>query len=221
MHFRPNEEKGTGNSKKSLIYIFYDDNKLRTQIYIDTALGDHLQRVAELSNYLGEILGLSEQTLGHLDLGSYLHDIGKTMIPERILYKPGKLTEEEERIMLEHADIGAGIAYRIGYDDNVYFMIKNHHLPYLAFRDKTGLVQLQTQIISVADAFDAMIDPERTYQEQMTIDGALNRLGELSGTKFNPEIVNALIMSVDYLVGNYFQTTVIEQETKPNTILLN
>ena len=155
----------------------------------------HSGRVAKYSLIIGEQLGLEAEALDKLRISALLHDVGKIGIDDRVLKKPGALTDEEFHIMKQHPVKGANIMRPVAQLKEMLPGIELHHecvdgrgYPYGLTGDK---IPLMARIIAVADTFDA-ITTNRPYQSAMDLEFALKRVRELAGSRFDPEIVTAM-----------------------------
>ena len=155
----------------------------------------HSTRVSRLACMMGEGLGLNPLQLKALERGSLLHDIGKIGISDSILHKPGKLTEDEWKIMRVHPDIGARIVERIPFLQECMPVVRYHHERWNGTGYPLGLkendIPLQARIFAVADVFDALTS-KRSYRSKSTPDDAVQYLREQSNLLFDTEIVEAL-----------------------------
>lgn len=126
----------------------------------------HSHRVAEYSVLIARELGWNEKELSNLKNATHLHDIGKIAIPDTILNKPSKLSEEEFSIIKEHTTIGANILKNISLIDHVQEIVRNHHERYDGNGYPDGLkgkeIPLHARIVMVADSYDAM-SSQRIY----------------------------------------------------------
>lgn len=156
----------------------------------------HSMRVSRLACMLGEEVGLSRQQLKALERGALLHDIGKIGISDTILHKPGRLTDEEWRIMRIHPDIGARIVEGIPFLQDTLTVIRYHHERWDGSGYPLGLngtdIPIQARIFAVADVFDALTS-SRSYRRKSTAAEAVQYLTRQSGSLFDPVIVQALI----------------------------
>lgn len=163
---------------------------------------EHTQRIKELSVKLGKKINLPEDKLSELELLSSLHDIGKIGIPDHILMKPGKLTDEEWKIMKRHTEIGYRIAKATPELSHVANEILSHHERYDGTGYPQGLkgeeIPILSRVINVVDSFDVMTH-KRVYKDAASIDYAVEELKRCSGTQFDPVIVNEFI---DLLMEN-------------------
>ena len=165
----------------------------------------HSMRVSQLSGLLGEKIGLTNEQLKSLERGALLHDIGKIGISDTILHKPGKLTDDEWKIMRMHPDIGARIVERIPFLQESMSVVRYHHERWDGSGYPLGLknteIPIQARIFAVVDVFDALTS-NRSYRKKASPDEAIQYLQDESGTLFDPEIVNSLTQ-LPY--GNYIE----------------
>ncbi len=152
-------------------------------------------RVA-LAVQVGEQLGLSATRLRALAIGGLLHDIGKLSLPDRILQKPGPLTDEEFAVIRLHPVNGDALIVQLGgFPAAVRRLVLNHHerLDGNGYPNKLGEQQLdlETRILTVCDVFDALTS-KRVYRDAWSQDRALALLHEESGGAFDPSCVTAL-----------------------------
>jgi putative nucleotidyltransferase with HDIG domain len=155
----------------------------------------HSMRVSGLACLLGEELGLNSHQLKALERGALLHDIGKIGISDTILHKPGKLTDDEWRIMRIHPDIGARIVEGIPFLQDTLPVIRYHHERWNGSGYPVGLtgkdIPIHARIFAVADVFDALTS-NRSYREKSSPEEAVAYLKEHAGVLFDPAIVEAL-----------------------------
>lgn len=156
----------------------------------------HSQRVAAMSRRLAQAAGFEPAECHRVYLAGLLHDVGKIGIPDAILCKPGKLTEEEFRILRKHPEIGARILSQIRQVQDLLPGVLYHHermdgrgYPHrLAGND----IPLLGRIICLADCFDAMTT-NRTYRSALPIDLALAEVRRCAGTQFDPELAEKFL----------------------------
>ena len=155
----------------------------------------HSVRVSRLACLLAEAIGLNGAPLKALERGALLHDIGKIGISDSILHKPGKLTEEEWKVMRIHPDIGARIVEGIPFLQETLPVIRYHHERWDGSGYPVGLkekdIPIQARIFAVADVFDALTS-SRSYRNKSSAEDAVQYLREQSGIQFDGEIVEAL-----------------------------
>jgi len=159
----------------------------------------HSGRVARYSTIIGTGLGLSAEDLDRLRIAALLHDVGKIGVDDRVLKKPGQLTDEEFGLMKQHTVKGANIMRPVAQLKDVLPGIELHHermdgkgYPYGLPGDQ---IPLMARIIAVADTLDA-ITTNRPYQSAMDLDFALQRIRSLAISRFDPDVVAALEAAV-------------------------
>jgi len=155
----------------------------------------HSTRVSRLTCLLAEEIGLNNQQLKALERGALLHDIGKIGISDTILHKPGKLTDDEWKIMRIHPDIGARIVEGIPFLQDTLPVIRYHHERWDGSGYPVGLkgkdIPIQARIFAVVDVFDALTS-KRSYRKKSSPDEAIEYLREQCNILFDPDIVEAL-----------------------------
>lgn len=156
----------------------------------------HSHRVAEYSVLIARELGWNEKELSNLKNAAHLHDIGKIAIPDTILNKPSKLSEEEFSIIKEHTIIGANILKNISLIDHVQEIVRNHHERYDGNGYPDGLkgkeIPLHARIVAVADSYDAM-SSQRIYRNQLPSEKIIQELENNKGTQFDPKITDIFL----------------------------
>lgn len=155
----------------------------------------HSDRVSRVCVLIGRRMGISENDLRVVSISGTLHDIGKIGIPEKILQKPSRLTEEEFELMKRHPTIGESILREFEGNDEVCLAIRHHHerTDGRGYPDKLAgdQIPLLARIICVADAWDTMVT-ERSYKRAIPDSEAIAELRRNAGTQFDPRIVDAL-----------------------------
>jgi HD-GYP domain-containing protein (c-di-GMP phosphodiesterase class II) len=159
----------------------------------------HSRRVAVISRRLAEAAGLPPEKAQRVYLAGLLHDIGKIGVPESVLRKPGKLTEEEEKLVRDHPAIAAKILGGIRQLDDVVVAILTHHEHPDGKGYPRGLagdqVPLEGRIIGLADCFDSMTS-DRTYRPALSLEAAAEELRRVAGTQVDGKLVE-LLLSMD------------------------
>ena len=155
----------------------------------------HSFRVSELCVMIAQKLHVAPEIVENLRNGALLHDVGKIGIPDAILCKPSRLTDEEFEIMQQHPVIGYEICKPLGLSDEILMLIRNHHekLDGSGYPDglKLGELPLPLRIICVADAFDAM-SSSRPYRKAMDSELRTAQLNRFAGIQFDPVVVETL-----------------------------
>jgi diguanylate cyclase (GGDEF)-like protein len=163
----------------------------------DLETSGHTRRVVEHATLLGEALLLAPEYLATLRQGAYLHDIGKLVIPDAILLKPGKLTLDEWELMKTHARAGYDIARSIPtLSEGAIDIILHHHERW----DGTGYpdaligedIPLSARIFSVCDVYDALTS-NRPYKQAWSQEDAVAEIVKQSGRQFDPEVVRTFL----------------------------
>ncbi len=156
----------------------------------------HSNRVACYSEALAKELGMSDEDARNVHSVALLHDIGKIGIPDSVLNKPGKLTDEEYAIMKKHPVIGADILKDINILEGLDIGAKYHHERYDGKGYPDGLkgddIPYIAKIIGIADAYDAM-SSNRVYRKRFSDEKILEELERCKGSQFEPEIADAFI----------------------------
>ncbi len=160
----------------------------------------HSQRVSQYSMMIGRELGFDEKECENLRRAALMHDIGKIGIPDKILNKPDRLTDEEYVVMKTHVTHGAEILKDFTLIEHVVDGARYHHERYDGRGYPDGLkgeeIPLYGRIIGVADAFDAMT-ANRVYRKQMDFGYVFNEMKNGKGTQFDPQIVDILLRLID------------------------
>ena len=160
----------------------------------DSETHGHSERVVTYSLRLGREYGLSSEEMKALEFGSLLHDIGKIGVPDSILRKPAKLTEEEWVRMREHPMHGQQILRGIEFLQGAARVVAQHHEKWDGTGYPLGLkreeIDICARIFAVADAFDA-ITSDRVYRRGKPYEAAAKELDDWAGRQFDPKIVEA------------------------------
>ncbi|MCT4563516.1 MAG: diguanylate cyclase [Maledivibacter sp.] len=160
---------------------------------------EHAKRLEFISRKIGENMNLSSDKLDELQLLAMLHDIGKISIRDDILLKPDKLTEVEWREMKKHCHTGYQILKSVPELSHIANYVLYHHERWDGKGYPQGLskdnIPLLSRIISVADAYDAMVN-DRVYRKALTVEVAKTEIKNNAGRQFDPEIVNIFLTKV-------------------------
>ena len=157
----------------------------------------HSVRVSQYSGAIARMLGMKGDVVENIELGGQLHDIGKIGVREDVLNKAGPLTREEYAHIMTHPLLGWRILHPLLSDNRVVLnVVRSHH----ERMDGTGVpdglsgndIPREARIVSVADAFDAMMSI-RPYRQGLTYDATLTELHRTAESQFDPEVVDALL----------------------------
>jgi len=176
----------------------------------------HSRRVTQYGLRLARALGMSDDELRQMELGGLLHDIGKVGVPDGILAKEGRLTEEEYAEIKKHPFLGATIVARISsIGEIVVQCVRNHHERWDGKGYPDGLsedrIPLPGRILAVADAFDAMTS-SRAYRPAMSVQQALQEVEKNSGAQFAPELATMWLDLFSYSRGAGGNILVVDDE---------
>ncbi len=200
------------------VYIEADEimskNKIKKGIAIKTYLVDtmikalgvkdyveqgHCYRVNLLAQAVGKKIGVKSKQLAKLELLAQVHDIGKVGIPDEILFKKEKLTENESKFIYQHTEKGYRIASASPQTSSVADLILKHHENWDGSGYPLGIsgkeIPIECRIMLVVDSFDVMTS-ERSYSEPKSVEEAICELKLYSGTRYDPKIVEAMVESV-------------------------
>lgn len=160
----------------------------------------HSRRVTELTLKLARTLGMSPSDLEQIHRGAILHDIGKMAIPDEILRKPGRLTEEERAIIKQHPATAHRLLERIPFLKQALDIPYCHHEKWDGSGYPRGLkgeqIPLAARIFAVVDVWDA-VQSERSYNHAWSRQMAIDHLKEQSGKYFDPQIVGVFLQMVN------------------------
>ncbi|MDD3851307.1 MAG: HD-GYP domain-containing protein [Firmicutes bacterium] len=166
----------------------------------DPVTSGHAERVSHYSVAIAKKLGLSEARIDNIMYAGLLHDIGKIGISDSVLQKPGRLTDNEYDIIKEHSSIGADILRDIDFLRDASQIIRYHHERYdgKGYPDGIGgeKVPLESYILGVADAFDAMTN-DRPYRKALTAEEARDVIKQEAGKQFHPRVAEVFVKIFD------------------------
>lgn len=156
----------------------------------------HSHRVSEYSGLIAEELGWKDEEIQKLKYAAFLHDIGAIGIPDMILNKPTKLTEEEYAVIKKHTIIGSGILKNVTLVDHMDEVARSHHERYDGTGYPDGLkgeeIPLYARIVAVADSYDAM-KSRRIYRNSLDDTIIYNEIRKNRGIQFDPEIADIFL----------------------------
>ena len=161
----------------------------------------HSDRVMALSHGLGIRLGLSSGELAALELGACLHDVGKIVVPDKVLMKPSMLDDDELKIMRTHPEVGASLvaAYEHPYAKQISQIIRHHHEWFdgRGYPDKLigEDIPLLSRIVTLADNYDAMA-LRRVYQDARKHADIMRIMESEAGTKLDPLLLEHFVQMI-------------------------
>lgn len=158
----------------------------------DEYTAGHVERVAVYAEYIGQEFTFTPWRLERLRLAALMHDIGKLIVPNELLNKPGKLTEDEFEVVKKHEAVSIELLQAI---DFLAPVAPSASSDYTDYRPDDPRHPIEPYIVHVADAYDAMTST-RSYRKALSQGVAFAELREKSGTQFHPEVVEALIHAV-------------------------
>jgi response regulator RpfG family c-di-GMP phosphodiesterase/signal transduction histidine kinase len=173
----------------------------------------HSTRVTDFSLKIAAKMGFSEKELGDLELAALLHDVGKIAVPESILNKPGKLTDEEFTLIKEHPARGEAILSPVIELKEISRVVRAHHERYdgrgYPDRLKGREIPIGARIMTIADTYDS-ITSERPYRKAASHRYAVKEIISCSGTQFDPEVVENFLE----IAGTFVQGK--DQDNEPS-----
>lgn len=172
----------------------------------------HSDRVSAFSVLIGKYMGLSESDLKILEIGGLFHDIGKIGVPDSVLLKEGKLTDEEYSEIKNHPSIGKHILSNAQIFENIIPIVYHHHEKF----DGKGYpgklsgkeIPLFARIAAVADTFDAMTT-KRSYRNALPLEVVREEIVRVTGTQFDPEVAKVFL---DILDNHYDEILQIQEK---------
>ena len=213
------------NTIKTINKQLHDKNEELERAYLDTIgilrqtveakdpyTRGHSDRVSQYSVLIGKHLGLSDSDLHDLEVGGLFHDIGKIGIPDSILKKESKLTDDEYSEIKNHPSIGAHILSSAKIFDNIIPIVKHHHERYdgngYPSKLKGEDIPYFARIAALADTFDAMTS-KRSYRDSLPLDVVISEFKRCRGTQFDPELDDVFL---DILENHYDEIEKIKNE---------
>lgn len=162
----------------------------------DPYTGDHSRRVSDTATLLAKMLGLSDDEIQEIHIAAHLHDIGKIGIPDSVLLKPGRLDDEEWKMMKRHPQIGADILAKSPRFSRISAIILHHHERYdgkgYPFGAKEQEIPLGSRIIAVCDSIDAMAS-ERAYRKALPLDTVYEEIEKNIGLMYDPDVAKKIL----------------------------
>lgn len=162
---------------------------------LDPSTRAHSAGVMRLVASLGSRLGIDGRYLKMLSLAGLLHDLGKVVVPDWLLNKPGRLSHHERMLIQSHPVAGAEMLRRDMWDPQIVLAVRHHHERFDGRGYPQGLegeaIPLASRVIAVADAFDAMTS-RRAYRAPLKVEDAVREILHHRGEQFDPLVAHAL-----------------------------
>ena len=181
------------------LYLDYVDTIGALLNTLDTRDGiapGHSRRVANYAVVIGGGMGLPSTSMRTLELAALLHDVGKIMIDEQILGKPGELTDQEAQIIRQHPVIGESIVGAVESLGDIMPFIRHHHERFDGMGYPDGLkeetIPLEARIIFIAEAFDCLTS-DTSYRPSRHLEEVLGEMERGSETQFDPRILGVFM----------------------------
>jgi len=187
----------------------------------DQVTHGHIRRVQQHTLGLARAIGVTDANqLSAIEAAALLHDLGKLVVPEHILNKPGKLTVGEFERMKLHAGVGADILSSIRFPYPVVPIVRHHHENWDGTGYPDGLrgtqIPLGARILSVVDCFDALTS-DRPYRARLSDEDAVGILMARRGVMYDPLVVDTFIEVKDQLADSYMRSVALESEQVVHT----
>ncbi|MCM1500343.1 MAG: HD-GYP domain-containing protein [Clostridium sp.] len=184
------------HSQEELIYAFAEISESKSKV-----TGEHIRRVSEYMKVLGRASGFTTDYVDKLAVAAMMHDIGKLMIPEEILDKPDRLTEEEYAIMKNHVLYGEALLAKCPGD--IMQIAKTIALEHHEKWDGSGYLGMKgedisyiSRLMAVCDVFDALTS-QRYYKDGWSLEETYNEIVRLKGIHFDPDVVDLFVENFD------------------------
>ncbi len=160
----------------------------------------HSKRVADYASSIARTLGFSQEEIRSIELAGLLHDVGKIMISEHILGKPGKLTDQEFYQIQQHPLMGERIVEKVNVLRETGRFIRHHHERFDGTGYPDGLareeIPLQARILFLAEVFDC-VRSDSSFHQGLSLDRSIDVITRESVTQFDPEILGVFLNSLD------------------------
>jgi len=179
--------------KKESIRSTFVNTFMRALEAKDYVSEGHVSRMENLARLMGNELGLHQDQMDRIVLLTKFHDIGKIGIPDSILKKPDRLTDDEWKVMRTHSNIGERIAFEAPEIKDIAHLILKHHERWdgkgYPFGLKGSEIPMECRILAIVDTFDAMTN-DRPYRSALPVKEAISEICNCSGSQFDPELVH-------------------------------
>ncbi len=209
-----NEKLKNTNDKLEKAYLESIETLRYTVEAKDSYTRGHSDRVSAYSVLIGKKLNLSDSDLKTLQIGGLFHDIGKIGVPDSILLKESKLTDDEYSEIKNHPSIGAHILSNASIFQDIIPIVKHHHEKYdghgYPSQLKEEAIPYFARITAIADSFDAMTS-RRTYRDSLPIETVIAEFERCKGTQFDPNLADIFL---DILKNHFDEIQSIQEKYK-------
>lgn len=172
----------------------------------DPYTGEHSRRVSDMACYLCNVLNVTPEETQEIHIAGHLHDIGKIGVPDRVLLKPGKLDDEEWKLMSRHPEIGAEILSKSEQFSRISTIILHHHERWdgkgYPFGAKGEEIPFGARVIAVCDSIDAMASA-RAYRKALPLKTVRSEIEKNIGIMYDPKIAQAALNHWNELTQEY------------------
>jgi len=188
------------DSQKEILFTFGELGEMRSK-----ETGEHVKRVALYSEVLSKAYGCNKKNVALIKIASPMHDIGKVIIPDSVLLKPGKLNDEEFMLMKQHAVYGYDIFKNSSNEilQTVATIAHEHHEKWDGSGYPRGLkgeeISILGRIVAIADVFDAL-SHDRVYKKAWSIEETMSHINRESGVSFEPKLVELFVANLDEIL---------------------
>lgn len=207
-----NEELKTTYEKLENSYLESIETLRYTVEAKDTYTRGHSDRVSEFSVLIGKHIGLSDSDIKILKIGGLFHDIGKIGVPDTILQKNSKLTDDEYSEIKNHPSIGSHILSTASIFKDIIPIVKHHHERFDGHGYPSQLagndIPYLARITAIADTFDAMTS-KRSYRDALPLDVVIAEFERCKGSQFDPELADVFL---DILRNHYDEIEKIQEK---------
>ena len=160
----------------------------------------HSDHATQLALKVAKLVGLEDDAVSAIAIGGPIHDLGKIVVPDEILRKPGPLTSDERRSMEEHPVMGAAITAAVTDYDTVVDLVRHHHERFdgegYPGRLRGTQTALPTRLFTLADAYSAMTT-DRPYRKGLTVEQAVEQIARGRGTQFDPDLAAEFVRMIE------------------------
>lgn len=212
-------------SKSEEAYFYFVSQLANISEGYDEVTGNHIDRVGVIAEFMAKKIGLSNDTIEKISKFACLHDVGKILIPKKILMKAGPLTENEFEIMKLHTVIGAAIIGESDYFETARLIALYHHEKYdgtgYPFGLKGDEIPIEAQIVGLADIYDALRSDrpyKKGFSHYQTVEIIIKGDKRLSPNSFNPNLLK-IFTEYSYSIESLWEKVNDENKNKAKNTL--